>query len=275
MDVLRIPRWRLNTGGEIPALGLGVYQIPPGRATREAVQIAIEVGYRHIDTARIYGNEEDVGAAIRGSGVPRDEIFVTTKLWNSDHGRDATLRAFDESLRRLRLDAVDLYLVHWPVPRVRGETWKAMEAIHRSGRARAIGVSNYMEPHLQELLADASVVPAVNQVEFSPFRHRKGLLELCRGSGIQAEAYSPLTKGLRLGHPRLRSIGERMGRSPAQVLLRWSLQHGLVVIPKTVRRERMLENGRVFDFELSPADMALLDGLDEGLATGWDPEDAP
>ncbi|HLE53641.1 MAG TPA: aldo/keto reductase [Thermoplasmata archaeon] len=265
----------LNNGVEMPVLGLGVWQIPSGRATQQAVLFALHAGYRLIDTAKLYGNERDVGIAVKESGIPREDVFVTTKLWNSDHGYEPALRAFDESLKRLDLGYVDLYLIHWPVPRLRDETWRAMERILKEGKARAIGVSNYTVRHLEELARTASLPPAVDQIEFSPFLYSDGFLRYCKDAGIQAEAYSPLTKGTKLGHPLLRRIAAAHGRSPAQILIRWSLQHGLVVIPKSARRERIQENVRVFDFELSPEDMRALDGLQQDYHTSWNPQDAP
>jgi len=268
-------RASLHDGSAIPYLGLGVYRSPLGRPTQAAVGYALEIGYRHIDTARIYGNERDVGIAVRESGVPRDTIFVTTKLWNTDHGYDAAVKACERSLRELGLSSVDLYLVHWPVPGRRIETWKALEDLARRGLARSIGVSNFTIEHLEELLGATDVVPTVNQVEFSPFTFQKALLEYCRDHRIQLEAYSPLTKGYRLDHPVVREVASRHAKSPAQVLLRWGLQHEVVVIPKSNRRERILENSQIFDFTLSDRDMAALDGLDESLRTGWDPTGAP
>jgi len=266
---------RLNDGVEIPILGLGVYQASPGRVTQAAVGYALEIGYRHIDTASIYGNEADVGLAVRESGIPRDEIFVTTKLWNDDQGYDPAIRACESSLRRLGLDYVDLYLIHWPMPRVRKESWRALLRLQREGKCRSIGVSNYMIHHLEELLGESPVAPSIDQVEFSPFLFRKELLAYCRHRGIQLEAYSPLTKGYRLDDPTVRRVAAKYGKTPAQILIRWSLQHGNVVIPKSVRPEHIRENSQVFDFQISEEDMSLLNSLDEGLATGWDPEGAP
>jgi diketogulonate reductase-like aldo/keto reductase len=265
----------LRTGAQLPRVGLGVFRAPSGAVTRSAVLSAIEAGYRHIDTATIYGNEQDVGEAIRQSGVPRAEIFVTTKLWNADQGFDGALRAFDASSRRLGLDYIDLYLIHWPVPGLRRDSWRALERIHDEQRARAVGVSNYMVPHLEELAREARVLPAVNQVEVSPFLQQRDVRAWCASHGVVVEAYSPLTKGARLAHPVVLDVAARAGRSPAQVLLRWGLQRDLVVLPKSVRAERIRENAAVFAFELDEADMARLDGLEEGLATGWDPRGAP
>jgi diketogulonate reductase-like aldo/keto reductase len=266
---------KLSTGAEIPRLGLGVFQAPRGEITRDAVRAAIELGYRHIDTARVYGNEVDVGAAVREAAVPRAELFVTTKLWNADQGYDAAHRAFDASLGRLGLEYVDLYLLHWPVPGQRLASWRALEEIHASGRARAIGVSNFMTRHLDELLARAKVVPAVNQIEVSPFLQQRDVRAYCQARGIVVEAYSPLTKGLRLDHPEVRRIAGEAGRSPAQVLLRWGLQRELIVLAKSVTPARLAENLAAQGFELSEAHMAALDALEEGLVTGWDPRDAP
>jgi methylglyoxal/glyoxal reductase len=265
----------IANGTRIPQVGLGVYLSPHGKATRDAVAAALEIGYRHVDTARIYGNEVDVGAAIRASGVPRDQVFVTTKLWNDDHGHDKALRALDASLERLGLDWVDLYLIHWPVQGKRRESWRALERAFHDGRARAIGVSNYLVPHLRELIGEAKVVPHVNQIELSPFLQRRDTCALCREHGIAIEAYSPLTRGRRLDHPAVVAAARAAGRTPAQVLLRWGIQHGFIVLPKSVRRERIAENAAVFDFTLDAAAMARLDELEEGLTTGWDPDGVP
>jgi len=269
--------FRLNNGVEIPRLGLGVYRAAAGAEARNAVLWALEAGYRHVDTAAFYGNEADVGRAIRESGIAREDVFVTTKLWNEDHGYDAALAAFDASLERLGFDYVDLYLIHWPVPDLRLESWRALERLYGEGRARVIGVSNYMVQHLEELLAHCTVVPAVNQIELSPWswRSRRDVVELCRAQGIALEAYSPLTKGRRLDDPTLRSVAERVGRTPAQVLIRWALQRDLIVIPKSTNRGRIRENADVFDFQLPAAEMERLEALDAGLVTGWDPTSAP
>jgi diketogulonate reductase-like aldo/keto reductase len=264
---------KLNTGAKIPAVGLVVWQTPKGERTEEAVGAALRHGYRHVDTARIYGNERDVGAAVRASGIGREQIFVTTKLWNDDQGYDSALRAFDASLSRLGLDYVDLYLVHWPVPGKRKESWRALEKLFREKRARAIGVSNFLVPHLKELLADAEVVPAANQIELSPFLQHRETRALCAETGIVVEAYSPLTRGKRLGDPRLVKVAARVGKSPAQVLLRWGVQHGLVVLPKSANEARIVENASLFDFALDAEAMKELDAMEEGLATGWDPRD--
>lgn len=266
------PTIGLRTGGELPRVGLGVYQSEPGAETRDAVIAALEIGYRHIDTAKIYANEADVGAAVRMGGVPRSEVFVTTKLWNSDQGYDAALRAFDASLSRLGLEYVDLYLIHWPVAgAMRKESWRALEKLHADGRARAIGVSNYLVPHLNELVGYAKELPAVNQIELSPFLQRRDTCALCNELGIVLEAYSPLTRGEKLDHPVVRAVASELARSPAQVLIRWGLEKGFVSLPKSVTPARIAENLAVFDFALTPAQLERLDALEENLATGWDP----
>ena len=263
----------LSSGARIPQVGLGVWQTPSGADTRQAVAAALDAGYRHIDTARIYGNEADVGAAVRAGGVAREDLFVTTKLWNADQGYDPALRAFDASLKRLGLDYVDLYLIHWPVAGKRIDSWRALERIHEEGRARSIGVSNFLVPHLEELLGVAKHAPAVNQIELTPFLQRRDTRALCAKHGIVVEAYSPLTHGRRLDHPVVKEVARRVGRSVAQVLLRWGLQQGLVVLPKSTRPARIAENGALFDFSLGDGAMSQLDALEEGLVTGWDPAD--
>ena len=266
---------QLGSGARIPQVGLGVWQTPSGATTRQAVAAALDAGYRHIDTARIYGNEADVGAAVRASGVAREAVWITTKLWNADQGYDRALRAFDASLATLGLDYVDLYLIHWPVAEKRLESWRALERLHAEGRARSIGVSNFLRPHLEELLAGARQVPAVNQIELTPFLQRRETRALCAEHGIVVEAYSPLTHGRRLDHPVVTDVARRTGHSVAQVLLRWGLQHGLVVLPKSTKPARIAENGALFDFTLDDRAMKELDALEEGLVTGWDPAEQP
>lgn len=269
----------LNNGVQIPVLGLGVYQSQPGEETYRAVYSALELGYRHIDTAALYGNEADVGRAIRDAmhnlGLKRSEIFVTTKLWNDDQGPRRTPQAFEKSLKNLGLEYIDLYLIHWPVHSLRNFSWKEMEKLYQQGRSRAIGVSNYMPQHLRELLKIAEVPPAVNQVEFSPYLYQRELLAFCQEHQIQLEAYSPLTRGTRLQDPRLRSYAAKYHKSPAQILIRWCLQHGVVCLPKSVHSERIRENAEVFDFQLSSRDLEALDGHNENLHTCWDPTYAP
>ena len=262
----------LNNGVKMPFLGLGVWQTSPGKVCENAVLAALEAGYRHIDTAAIYGNEESVGAAIRKSKVPRKEIFVVTKLWNSGHGD--VVAALGASLRRLKTDYVDLYLMHFPVPQ-RNESWKAMETLHKEGKARAIGVSNFTIRHLKQLLEIADVLPAVNQVEFNPYLYQKELLDFCSKNKIQLEAYSPLTHGKKLNDKKLVEIAAKYNKTPAQVLIRWCLQKDIVVIPKSAKKERILENAGVFDFRILDADMGLLNSFNENLRVCWDPTDAP
>lgn len=257
----------------MPVLGLGVWKVAAGAPTREAVRSALAAGYRLVDTAAMYGNEAAVGEAVRASGVPRDELFVTTKLWNDDQGYDSALAAFARSQRSLDLGPVDLYLVHWPVPKRRLESWKALEHLLVRGEVRSIGVSNFTVPHLEELLAHGSVVPAVNQVEFSPFLYQRELLEFCADHGIQLEAYAPLTRGRRLNDPTLARIGARHGRTEAQVAIRWGLQHNVVEIPKSVHAARIEENLAALDFALDASEMATLDALNEDFRTSWDPHE--
>ena len=258
---------KLNNGISVPRLGLGVYQIPPGKPTFNAVNFALNIGYKHIDTARIYGNESDVGEAIRHSDVKRDEIFVTTKVWNSDQGYDSTLKAFDASLRRLGLSYIDLYLIHWPVQKEIVDTWKALITLLKNGKVRSIGVSNYGINELNETIQNSDIIPAINQVEFHPFLFQKDLLQFCKRNAIQLEAYSPLTRGKRLNHPQLIELGQKYNKSPAQILVRWSLQHDLIVIPKSSHEERILENSRVFDFHINEKDMETLNSCNEDLRT--------
>ena len=258
---------KLNNGVEIPLLGLGVYQSPPGKTTERAVSYALKVGYRHIDTAYIYGNESDVGKALRQSGLRSEEVFITTKVWNTEQGYYNTLKACERSLRNLGLAYVDLYLIHWPVQRMSLETWKAMVQLLQEGKARSIGVSNYSIGNLKEILYHSDILPAVNQVEFHPFLYQKELLSFCNKNGIQLEAYSPLTRAKRLNHPIIVEIAKKYGKTPAQVLIRWSIQHDLVVIPKSIHEERIRENSHVFDFELRDEDMKYLDSLNKNLQT--------
>lgn len=267
----RVP---LNDGHEMPIFGLGVWQASP-EETRFAVAKALEAGYRMIDTAKLYRNEADVGRAIRESGIPREQVFVTTKLWNSDHGYDQALRAAEESNKKLGLDYIDLYLIHYPVRELRRDSWRALVRLQQEGVARSIGVSNYTVRHLEELLGSSEVVPAVNQVEFHPFLYQQALLEFCQGRGIRLEAYCPLTQGRRLDDPTIVRLASQYGKTPAQVMIRWGLQHDVIEIPKSVKEHRIRENADVFDFAIAPADMALLDGLNEDLHTSWDPSSEP
>ncbi|MFC9244934.1 aldo/keto reductase [Streptomyces sp. NPDC057136] len=267
-------RVTLNTGATVPRLGVGTWQIPDDRA-EAVVGNALEAGYRSIDTATSYRNERGIGAAVAASGIPRDEVVVTTKLWNGDHGTDETLRAFDASLERLRLDHVDLYLIHWPLP-MRGryvETWRALEKIHADGRARAIGVSNFTTGHLARLMETCDIVPAVNQVELHPLFPQQKLREFHAAHGIATQAWSPLGSGQGLlDLPVLGEIARAHGRSPAQVVIRWHLQLGNLVIPKSSTPSRIAENFRVFDFALDEGEMAAIADLDSGRRWGPDPD---
>ena len=265
---------RLNNGVEMPILGLGTWQLNDGKEAERAILYALRTGYRLIDTAEIYGNEGSVGKALYKSGIPREEVFITTKLWNSDHGYKSAIAACEGSLKRLELSYIDLYLIHWPVTSLRNETWKAMETLLDEGKCRAIGVSNYMIWHLEELLDSSSTIPAVNQVEFSPYLYQKDLLEFCCAYGIQLEAYSPLARGLKLSDPKLVAMARKYHKSTAQILIRWVLQRGIVVIPKSSKAERMRDNAKVFDFIISPEDMGALDSFNEDLRIGWDPSAA-
>ncbi|MFO0734777.1 MAG: aldo/keto reductase [Labilithrix sp.] len=261
----------LLSGGTIPVVGLGVWQAGRGGETRDAVAAALRAGYRHIDTARIYANEAEVGEGIRASGVPREQIFVTTKLWNDDHGYEPALRAFDASAKRLGLDYIDLYLVHWPVGGRRMDSWRALEKLKADGRAKHIGVSNYLVPHLNELFANSNEPPDVNQIEVHPFLQHRETRALCAKQKIVVEAYSPLTHARRIDDPRITAVAKAVGKTNAQVLLRWSIQSGMVTLPKSVKESRIIENASIFDFELDATAMAKLDALDDGKATGWDP----
>jgi diketogulonate reductase-like aldo/keto reductase len=261
----------LNNGVEMPRLGLGVLHIGEDSEVSNAVLHALRFGYRSIDTASVYGNERAVGFAIRQSGIPRESIFVTTKVWNDAQREKRTPAAFDESLHRLGLDHVDLYLIHWPVAGCYEETWRDMESIFRSGRARAIGVSNFMPHHLENLLSVSEIAPSVNQVEFHPLLVQPDLMKACRDHGIQVVAWSPLMKGNFARQPAIVEMAGKYRKTPAQIVLRWDLQHEVVAIPKSRAPERIAENGDIFDFELAEEDMRLLDGLNEDKRFGPNP----
>ena len=261
----------LNNGLKMPWLGFGVFQVKDGREVEDAVKYALKIGYRSIDTASAYGNERGVGKAIRESNIPCEEIFLTTKVWNDDQRDKRILAAFEESLERLGTDYVDLYLVHWPVAGCYQETWQIMEEIYQSGRAKAIGVSNFLVHHLEDILSNSQVVPSVNQVEFHPFLVQPELLRFCQSQNIQVEAWSPLMQGQIVAVQAVKELAEKYNKTPAQIALRWNLQHEVVTIPKSIRPDRMEENARIFDFELSQADMDSLDALDAGKHVGPDP----
>lgn len=263
----------LNNGVEMPWLGFGVYGLEDGREVEGAVRQALDIGYRSIDTATVYRNERGVGTAIRECGLPRDELFLTTKVWNDAQRRKQTLSAFEDSLERMQVDYVDLYLVHWPVKDCYKETWREMEKIYRSGRAKSIGVSNFMPEHLDNLLSDCAVAPSVNQVEFHPRLVQPRLLAYCRDKNIQVQAWSPLMSGQIASVPTALSLAKKHRKTPAQIALRWDLQHGVVTIPKSKHPDRIAENADIFDFELSDEDMKLLDASDEGKRIGPDPYD--
>ncbi len=279
----------LNNGVKMPWLGLGVYKTKDGEEVINAVKAAITIGYRSIDTAAYYDNEKGVGQAIRECGVPRDEIFITTKVWNQDQGYESTLQAFEISRQNLGLDIIDLYLIHWPVPDKHRETWKALVHLYQQGAVRAIGVSNYRIQDLKEIIDDSGIIPAVNQVELHPVLTQKELLQFCNEHGIQTEAWSPIMRG-HLDNPTtapgksikdegkkvdallLPRLAEKYGRTIAQIVLRWHLQNGVVVIPKSVHRNRILENSQIFDFELLAEDMKKIDALNMNKRFGPDPD---
>ena len=268
-----VPNITLNNGIEIPQLGFGVFQVK-ARDTVEAVSAALRVGYRHIDTAQMYGNEKEVGQAIADSGLSRDDVFVTSKLNNNRHRYDDALRAFDQTLSDLGFERIDLFLIHWPLPAVGDfvETWRALEKIYADGRARAIGVSNFHAPHLQRVLDETDVVPAVNQIEVHPYLTQEQLLAFDAEHGIATEAWSPIARGRVLEDPTILDVAGRTGRTSAQVVLRWHIQSGSIVFPKSVNPKRMAENFSIFDFELSGEEMAAISRLNRGERTGPDPD---
>jgi methylglyoxal/glyoxal reductase len=263
----------LHNGVKMPWFGLGVFKVQEGSEVIESVKAAIKNGYKSIDTAAIYKNEEGVGQAIKESGVPREELFITTKVWNSDQGYESTLQAFETSLEKLGLDYLDLYLIHWPGKNKYKETWKALEKLYKDGRVRAIGVSNFKVHHLQDLISDAEIKPMVNQVEYHPHLTQKDLLEYCQSEGIQLEAWSPLKQGELLSDPTINELAEKHQKSAAQIILRWDLQNKVVTIPKSIKEQRIIENANIFDFELSTEDMARIDALNKDERVGPDPDD--
>lgn len=261
----------LSNGVGMPWLGYGTYKIENGCSVTDSVKQALEAGYRHIDTASYYGNEEGIGKALRECGIPREEIFLVSKVWNTDQGYDRTLRSFEASLEKLGTDYLDLFLVHWPTP-LMGETWRALEKLYRDGMVRSIGVSNFTVKYLKELMAGAEAMPMVNQVEFHPYLMQNELREFCRESRIQMEAWSPLMRGRIFEIPLLEELAEKYGKTLSQVVLRWDLQMGIVTIPKTTNPSRIMENADIFDFEISEEDVARISGLDRGLRVGAEPE---
>lgn len=269
----QIPNVTLNNGVEIPQLGFGVFQVPDNQ-TAEVVLEALKAGYRSVDTAAVYGNEAGVGDAIAKSGIPREELFITSKVWNADQGYEKTLAAFDESLKKLGLDYLDMYLIHWPTPEkgLYVDTWKALEELYAQKKVRAIGVSNFQPGHLEELVNKSNVTPAVNQVEVHPAMQNRNVIAADEDFGIATEAWSPLAKGEVLGEKPILEIAERHDKSAAQVVLRWHLQEGRIVIPKSVTPERIKENLEVFDFELTAEEMKAIDGLERGYRTGPHPD---
>lgn len=262
----------LHNGVKMPWFGLGVFKVKEGSEVVESVKAALKNGYKSIDTAAVYKNEEGVGQSLKEAGVAREELFITTKVWNSEQGYESTLQAFETSLEKLGLDYLDLYLIHWPVAGKYKETWKALEKLYKDGRVRAIGVSNFHVHHLKDLMADAEIKPMVNQVEYHPHLAQTELLEFCKAEGIQMEAWSPLKQGELLSEPTIVEIAEKHGKSPAQIILRWDLQNGVVTIPKSIKEHRIIENADIFDFELYTEDMDRLNSLNKDERVGPDPD---
>jgi diketogulonate reductase-like aldo/keto reductase len=266
---------KLNNGVEMPWLGLGVFRAEDGQEVENAVVAALKNGYRSIDTAAVYDNEKGVGTGIKNSGVARKDIFLTSKVWNSDQGYKTTLKAFEKSLERLQTDYLDLYLIHWPKGKLSLDTWKAMEELYEKGLIRAIGVSNFLVHHLEDFLPECNVVPAVNQVEFHPELIQPELLEYCQEKGIQPEAWSPIMKGKVLNIPVLQALAAKYKKTPVQIVLRWDIQKGVVTIPKSVHPDRIISNADIFDFELEDEDMAKIDRLDKNKRLGFHPDHIP
>ena len=266
---------KMNDGYKIPVVGLGTWKSEPGEATYKAVLDSINAGYRHIDTARAYDNEADVGRAVQDADINRKDLFITTKLWNRHQGYDEAIEACEKSLARLGCDYIDLYLIHWPLKDKRNESWRALIELQKKGLCRSIGVSNFTIDNLKELEDKFEVIPAANQVEFHPYHYQKDLLEYCNSKNIIIEAYSPLVHAKRMDEERLVEISEEIGKTPAQILIRWAMQRGMVVLPKSVNEGRIVENFSVFDFEISDSLMKRLDNLDERYLTCWDPHNPP
>ncbi|WDF50596.1 aldo/keto reductase [Paenibacillus sp. KACC 21273] len=263
---------KLNNGVNMPWFGLGVWQVEDGNEAIDSVKAALKSGYRAIDTAAAYGNEESVGKAIKESGIARDELFITSKVWNKDQGYDSTLAAFEQTMKKLDLDVLDLYLIHWPVAGKYKDTWRAMEKLYKDGRIRAIGVSNFQTHHLDDLLADAEVVPAVNQVEFHPLLTQSELLAYSEEKGIQLEAWSPLARGKLFDNEVIKEIADKYGKEPAQVILRWVLDKGVVVITRSVKEKRIASNAEIFDFKLTVEEIDRISALNKNERTGPDPD---
>ncbi|MFX1524741.1 MAG: aldo/keto reductase [Promethearchaeota archaeon] len=270
MDLAINSTWKLNNGSEIPILGLGTWDLR-GRKVYQAVLWAFDIGYRLIDTATLYGNEREIGEAMRDSALSREDIFLTTKVWNTDQGFKNTLNAIEKSLKRLQTDYVDLYLIHWPVSRIRNETWRTLEKIYEEGKAHAIGVSNYTISHLEELMRFSETIPAVNQIEFSPFLYQKELMNYCKTKNIALEAYTPLTRGRKFNNRSLKSISQKYDKTVAQILIRWGLQHEIIEIPRSGNQQHLHENATIFDFTLDEGDMTRLDELNEDFRLVDDP----
>ena len=268
-------RVALSDGNSMPLLGLGVWDAKSGKETYDAVIHALGKGYRHIDTAEMYGNEKDVGSAVIDSGIAREEIFITTKLWDSGLGYDHALKAFDLSLKKLNLEYIDLYLIHWPEKGSRQEIWSALERIKKEGRSLSIGVSNFAPKHINEILINANFTPVVNQIEMSPFLHQQEISSFCKKENIHLTGYCPLARGTRFNNPLLCRVAEETNKTAAQVMIRWAIQNGNTVIPKSVRPKRIEENADVFDFELGEDQMKILDRLEEGLRFCPDPLGIP
>lgn len=264
--------YTLSNGVEIPVMGLGVYKNVDETELETAVTSALEYGYRHIDTAKVYRNEKGVGRAIKDSGVPREEIFVTTKVWNTDQGYDKTLKAFDESLEDLDMDYIDLYLIHWPMQGTYVDTWKALEKLYKDGKVRAIGVSNFNPHHLQDLFNECEIKPMLNQVEYHPHLAQPELKTFCREHDILLEAWSPLKRGRMFDEPVLVELAEKYGKTPAQIILRWDVETGVSTIPKSVSADRVRENGDVFDFELTAEEIKKISSLNRHERVGKDPD---
>lgn len=262
----------LNNGVEMPVLGLGTYKARDWDELNNAIKESVKIGYRHIDTASFYGNEEEIGLAIKECGVPREELFLTTKVWNSDQGYEKTLKAFEDSIKKLKTDYLDLYLIHWPQG-LNKETWKALEKLHKEGYTRAIGVCNFATNHLKDLMENAEIMPAVNQIEFHPRLVQNELIEFCKNNNIQLEAWSPLMRGMIFQFPLLQQLSQKYNRTIPQIVLRWDLQMEVVTIPKSTTLTRIKENADIFDFEISKEDMEKIQSLNDGFRMGMNPEE--